>query len=244
MKKKKMTTQQSAAVAETPTSVSESTTAPDVTSASSTTDNSLLDSCITHAEEVKADQLERIKSKGYDFAPEFRDLTLQLYLFGVMWKFAEQQGNVKDARDLAFSALKVMLMQQGLKKARAEKRMQFLQKMSKIDEHHNALAVAIGYESELGDNSLAELFDHYVDDIQVSGEFWRLYDRGKKIMLYGGLGIAFIVIWFVTLFLPGNSAISILAAGLVSAALFVVPVFLIGLFIYRLKLKKAKQAQS
>lgn len=244
MKKKKMATQQSAAVAETPTSVSDSTMAPDVTSASSAADNSLLDSCITHAEEVKADQLERIKSKGYDFAPEFRDLTLQLYLFGVMWKFAEQQGNVKDARDLAFSALKVMLMQQGLKKARAEKRMQFLQKMSKIDEHHNALAVAIGYESELGDNSLAELFDHYVDDIQVSGEFWRLYDRGKKIMLYGGLGIAFIVIWFVTLFLPGNSAISILAAGLVSAALFVVPVFLIGLFIYRLKLKKAKQAQS
>lgn len=245
MKKKKVVTQQPAAVTETPTPVSEPTTSPDVTpAASSFADNSLLDSCITHAEEVKANQLERIKSKGYDFAPEFRDLTLQLYLFGVMWKFAEQQGNVKDARDLAFSALKVMLMQQGLKKARVEKRMQFLQKMSKIDENHNALAVAIGYESELGDNSLAELFDHYVDDIQVSGDFWRLYDRGKKIMLYGGLGIAFIVIWFVTLFLPGNSAISILAAGLVSAALFVVPVFLIGLFIYRLKLKKAKQAQS
>ena len=240
MKKKKMATQQPTVVAETSMPVSGPVAVP----ASSTADNSLLDSCITHAEEIKADQLERIKNKGYDFAPEFRDLTLQLYLLGVMWKFTEQQGNVKDTRDLAFSALKVMLMQQGLKKARAEKRVHFLQKMSKIDENHNALAVAIGYESELGDNSLAELFDHYVDDIQVSGDLWRLYDRGKKIMLYGGLGIAFIVIWFVTLFLPGNSTISILAAGLVSAALFVVPVFLIGLFMYRLKLKKAKQAQS
>ena len=104
------------------------------------------------------------------------------------------------------------------------------------------LAVAIGYESEPGDNSLAEVFDHYVDDTQVSGAFWRLYDRGRKIMLYGGLGIAFLVIWFVTLFMPGNTTIAILASGLIAAAIFVIPVFLIGIFIYRTKIKKAKQA--
>ncbi len=104
------------------------------------------------------------------------------------------------------------------------------------------MAVVIGYESEPNDNSLAEVFDHYIDDMQVSGAFWRLYDRGRKIMLYGGLFIAFVVIWFVTLFMPGNSAIATLAAGLIAAAIFVIPVFLVGIFMYRTKIKKANKA--
>ncbi|UJP05700.1 MAG: hypothetical protein LZF61_01625 [Nitrosomonas sp.] len=215
----------------------------DAASIANTADISLMDACIAHAETVKTDQLERIKSKGYDFAPEFRDMTLQLYLFGTMWKFAENLGNAGDARDLAFASLKTMLIQEGLHKTKVEKRIQFLQKMSKVDGDHNALAVAIGYESESGDNSLAEVFDHYVDDVQVSGAFWRLYDRGKKIMLYGGLGIAFAMIWFVTLFLPGNTTLTILATALITAALFVIPVFLIGVLIYHFKLKKTKQAK-
>jgi hypothetical protein len=41
--------------------------------------------------------------------------------------------------------------------------------------------------------------------------------------------------------MPGNTTLSILAAGLISAALFVIPVFLVGLLIYFLKIKKAKQ---
>ncbi|QOJ23741.1 MAG: hypothetical protein HRU78_08820 [Gammaproteobacteria bacterium] len=205
-------------------------------------DVSIMDACIAHAKEVKATQLELIKSKGYDFAPEFRDMTIQLYLLGVMWKFAENMGSADDARELAFAALGQLFVQEHMPKQKVAKRIEFLKKMSKIEEDHHALAVAIGYESEPGDNSLAEVFDHYVDDMQVSGAFWRLYDRGRKIMLYGGLLVAFIVIWFVTLFMPGNSTIAVLAAGLISAALFVIPVFLIGIFIYRTKIKKAKQA--
>jgi len=207
-----------------------------------TSDVSTMDACIAHAREIMTEQLERIKSKDYDFAPEFKDMSIQLYLFGVMWKFAESLGNVNDARELAFAALRAMLVQDGLQKQKIAKRIEFLRKMSKIEDDHNALAVAIGYESEPGDNSLAEVFDHYIDDMQVSGAFWRLYDRGRKIMLYGGLFIAFVVIWFVTLFMPGNSAIAILAAGLISAALFVIPVFLVGIFIYHKKIKKEKQA--
>lgn len=207
-----------------------------------TSDRSTIDACIEHGKEVIAVQLELIKSKGYDFAPEFKDMTIQLYLFGVMWKFAENLGNTNDARELAFTALGTLLIQDGMQKRRVAKRIEFLKKMSKIEDDHNALAVAIGYESVPGDNSLAEVFDHYIDDTQVSGAFWRLYDRGRKTMLYGGLSVAFIVIWFVTLFMPGNSAIAILAAGLISAALFVIPVFLIGIFLYRTKIKKAKQA--
>lgn len=226
----------------------EVTTDPDKSTAEAftpektTSDISIMDACIAHAREVIAVQLERIKSRDYDFAPEFKDMTIQLYLFGVMWKFAERLGNVNEARDLAFAALSTMLVQDGLHKKKVVKRIEFLKKMSKIADDHNALAVAIGYESEPGDNSLAEVFDHYIDDTQVSGAFWRLYDRGRKIMLYGGLFVAFVVIWFVTLFMPGNSAIAILAAGLISAALFVIPVFLIGLFIYRNKINKRKKA--
>lgn len=228
--------------------MNEVTTDPDKSTAEAftpektTSDISIMDACIAHAREVIAVQLERIKSRDYDFAPEFKDMTIQLYLFGVMWKFAERLGNVNEARDLAFAALSTMLVQDGLHKKKVVKRIEFLKKMSKIADDHNALAVAIGYESEPGDNSLAEVFDHYIGDTQVSGAFWRLYDRGRKIMLYGGLFVAFVVIWFVTLFMPGNSAIAILAAGLISAALFVIPVFLIGLFIYRNKINKRKKA--
>ncbi|MDO8334164.1 MAG: hypothetical protein Q7T35_05795 [Nitrosomonas sp.] len=205
-------------------------------------DVSTMDACIEHARAIKIEQLELIKSKDYDFAPEFRDMTIQLYLLGVMWKFAENLGNTNDARELAFTAMKTMLIQDRMPKQKAEKRIEFLRKMSKLADDHDALAVAIGYESVPGDSSLAEVFDHYVDDMQVSGAFWRLYDRGRKIMLYGGLFVAFMVVWFVTLFMPGNSTIATLAAGLIAAALFVIPVFLIGIFMYRAKIKKFKQA--
>lgn len=213
------------------------TQAPEIGAA----DVSTMDACIAHAREVKTTQLELIKSRDYDFAPEFRDMTIQLYLLGVMWKFAESLGNVDDANELAFAAMKTMLIQDGMQKQKAVKRIDFLRKMSKLEDNHDALAVVIGYESEPNDNSLIEVFDHYIDDMQVSGAFWRLYDRGRKIMLYGGLLIAFAVIWFITLFVPGNSTVATLAAGLIAAALFVIPVFLIGIFMYRAKIKKAKQ---
>ena len=204
-------------------------------------DVSTMDACVAHAQEVRATQLERIKNKDYDFALEFKDMTIQLYLLGVMWRFVERLGNADDARELAFAALGTLLIQDGLHKQKIAKRIEFLKKMSKVENNNDALAVAIGYESESGDNSLAEVFDHYIDDMQVSGAFWRLYDRGRKIMLYGGLLIAFVVIWFVTLFMPGNSAIAILAAGLIAAALFVIPVFLIGIYMYRTRIKKVKE---
>ncbi len=206
-----------------------------------TSDISTMDACIAHAKEVQAAQLALIESKNYDFAPEFKSMTIQLYLLGVMWKFAQDLGNVDDARELAFTALQTMLLQDGVQKQKALKRIEFLKKMSKLEDDHDALAVVIGYESAPNDSSLAEVFDHYIDDMQVSGAFWRLYDRGRKIMLYGGLLIAFAVIWFVTLFMPGNSTVATLAAGLIAAALFVIPVFLIGIFMYRTKIKKAKQ---
>lgn len=203
------------------------------------TDASIVDQCVTLAQDIGADQLERVKAKKYDYAPEFQSMTVQLYLFGVMWRHAETLGcNSENARELAFLAMKNLLLQEKLSPSKANKRIEFLKKMSKTEDGLTALPVAVGYESEPEDNSLVEVMDHYVDNMQVSGDFWRVYDRFKKIMLYGGLSIAFIVIWFITLFMPGNSAIAILAAGLISAALFVIPVFLIGVWMYRAKIKK------
>ncbi len=205
-------------------------------------DKSPVDACVDHARGILSEQLVSVKEKNYDYAPEFRDLTIQLYLIGVMWKFAEASGNIENPREMAFVAIETMLGRDGMNPKKVMKRVEFLKEMSRMEDGTNALAVAIGYDSRPGDQSLIEVFEHYVDDTQVSGAFWRLYDRGKKTMLYGGLFVAFVVIWFVTLFMPGNTTLSILAAGLISAALFVIPVFLIGLLIYHFKIKKTKQS--
>lgn len=208
-------------------------------------DASTVDQCVAHAREIQTNQLERIKAKGYDFAPEFEAMTIQLYLLGVMWRHAETLDSKSEhAYELAFSALKIFLVQEGLTPSKATKRIEFLRKMSKMEDGRIALPVAVGYESEPGDDSLAEVLDHYVEDMQVSGDFWRVYNRFRKIMLYGGLSISFVVIWFITLFMPGNSAITILAAGLIVAALFVIPVFLIGILMYRSKIKKVQQSKQ
>lgn len=204
-------------------------------------DKSPVDACVDYARDILSEQLVSVKARNYDYAPEFRDLTIQHYLIGVMWKCAESLEGVKEPRETAFAAIETMLTRDGMNPKKVINRVEFLKKMSRMEDGTNALAVAIGYDSRPGDQSLVEVFDHYVDDTRVSGALWRLYDRGKKTILYGGLFIAFVVIWFITLFMPGNTTLSILAAGLISAALFVIPVFLVGLLIYFLKIKKAKQ---
>jgi hypothetical protein len=200
--------------------------------------------CVQHGREIMDTQLALIKDKGYDFAPQFQEMTIHLYLLGVIWRFAEGLDAKKNAREHAFAAIHSMLISDGMHEKNVQKRIEFLRKMSRLKDDSNAHAVEAGFHSEPGDNSLAELLDHYIDEERVSGAFWRLYERIKKTMLYGGLLVAFIAIWFVTLFLPGNSTISILAAGLLAATIFVIPVFLVGLLIYRFKIKKTKPSSS
>jgi tetrahydromethanopterin S-methyltransferase subunit D len=57
-------------------------------------------------------------------------------------------------------------------------------------------------------------------------------------MFIGGGVAAFIAIWIVTIFIPSTSGIVILAAGIFAAALVIIPTFLIGTLVYRLKFKK------
>ena len=59
-----------------------------------------------------------------------------------------------------------------------------------------------------------------------------------SFMFIGGGVAAFIAIWFVTIFIPSSSGIAVLAAGLFAAALVVMPTFLIGALVYRVKFKK------
>ncbi|MDV6343231.1 hypothetical protein [Nitrosomonas sp. Is37] len=203
-----------------------------------------LDDCIQHAKEVLNEQISHIKRKRYDFAPQFKEMTIQLYLVGVMWQFYEMHDSAEIAREKAFSTLCSMMIKDGIKPKRAQKQVDFLKKMSSLEDGDDALAIAIGYESKPGDESLAEIFDHYVDEVGVSGSLWRHYDLGKKIILFGGLLTGFAGVWFVTLFMPESSDIFILASGLLTAFLFVFSVSLIGLLIYRIKFKKRKHSET
>jgi hypothetical protein len=203
-----------------------------------------IDICVQHAREILDSQLLLIKDKGYDFAPLFRQMTIQLYLAGVMWRHSESLGLSTNARDHAFTALQSMLISDGMSKKQAQQRIVFLKNMSRTEDGNDALAVTIGYEAEPNDNSLAMVFDEYRDEIRVSGSLWRFYERGKKIMFIGGAAAAFLAVWAVTIFLPKTEGIDVLAAGLLAATLVVLPTFLIGLLIYKTKIKKSESSNS
>lgn len=51
-----------------------------------------------------------------------------------------------------------------------------------------------------------------------------------------------VAVWFVTIFIPESSELTILATGLVAACLFILPTFLIGLLIYRNKVKQGERS--
>src|SRR6187455_815085 len=203
-----------------------------------------IDVCVQHARDILASQLPQLKDKGYDFAPPFRQMTIQLYLLGVMWRCGESLDLPIDAREHAFHALQSMLISDGMSRKDAEKRVVFLSSMSKVEGGADTLAVAAGYEAALNDDSMVSVFEEYRHETKVSGALWRLFERGKKIMFIGGAVAAVVTIWAVTIFLPKTEGIDILAAGLIAAALVVIPTFLIGLLIYRLKIKKTNPSAS
>jgi len=196
------------------------------------------DICVQHGEKILASQLLFIKNKGYDFAPPFREMTIHLYLVGVMWRHGESLNLVTNPREHALASLRTMLVRTGMSDKNAQKRILFLNKISQTEDGSDALAVTVGYQTMQNANSLAMIFDEYRDEMRVSGALWRFYNRGKKIMFIGGGATAFIAIWFVTIFIPSSSGIAILAAGLSAAALVVIPTFLVGVLLYRVKFKK------
>jgi len=207
-------------------------------------EEAILEACIQHVREVLAEQLPHIKDKKYDFAPPFKEMTIQLYLVGVMWQFYTQYEKKEDALEKAYSTLSLMMIKDGAKPKRAEKQVAFIKDMSKLEDGDDALALALGYESKPGDMSLAEVFDHHLDEVRVSGGLWRHYDQGKKLILLGGLLFGMAGVWFVTVFLPESTNITIFAVGLLMAFLFMVPVSVICLMIYRYKIKKGDNSKT
>lgn len=201
-------------------------------------DASTHDICVQYGEKILASQLSHVESKGYDFAPPFREMTIHLYLIGVMWRHGENLDSVTNPREHALASLHKMLVKTGMSDKNAEKRIALLKNLSQEEESSETLAVTAGYQAKQDDNSLDMIFDEYRDETRVSGALWRLYNRGKKFMLLGGGAAAFLAIWFVTIYTPSSSGITVLASGLLAAALVVIPTFIIGALIYRVKFKK------
>lgn len=204
----------------------------------SKTDASTHDICVLYGEKILASQLSHVESKGYDFAPPFKVITIQLYLIGVMWRHGEGLDSVSNPREHALESLHKMLLKTGMSNKNAGKRIVLLKDLSREDESSEALAVIAGYEAEQDDNSLDMIFDEYRDETRVSGALWRFYSRGKKFMLLGGGGVGFLVLFFSKIYSPSSSLMSVLTLGLLAAALVVVPTFIIGALIYRVKFKK------
>ncbi len=196
------------------------------------------DICVQHGEKILASQLLLIKDKGYDFAPPFLEMTIHLYLVGVMWRHGESLNLATNPREHALASLHTMLVKKGMSDKSAQKRIEFINNMSRTEDSSDVFAVTAGYQAMLDDNSLTLVLEEYRDEMRVSGALWRFYNRGKKIMLFGGAAAAFIAIWFVTIFIPSSSGIIILAAGVFAAVLVVIPTFLVGTLVYRVKFKK------
>ena len=191
-----------------------------------------------YGEKILASQLSHVESKGYDFAPPFKIMTIHLYLIGVMWRHGESLDSVSNPREHAMESLYKMLLKTGMSNKNAAKRIALLKDLSRGEESSETLALAAGYEAEQDDNSLDIIFDEYRDEMRVSGALWRFYSRGKKFMLLGGGGAGFLALFFSTIYSPSGSLMSALTMGLLAAALVVVPTFIIGALIYRVKFKK------
>ena len=89
-------------------------------------DTSTHDICVQHGEEILASQLLLIKDKEYDFAPPFREMTIHLYLVGVMWRHGENLNLSTNPREHAFASLHTMLVKNGMSDKNAKKRIEFL----------------------------------------------------------------------------------------------------------------------
>lgn len=154
-----------------------------------------------------------------------------------MWRHGESLNLLIDSREHALAALRLMLVNAGMNNNKSLKHIVFLDKMSRIKDGSDALALTAGYQATLNDGSLDMVFDEHRDETRTSGALWRLYDRSKKIMLMGGGAAAFVAIWFVTIFIPSSTGMAILTAGIIAAAFIVIPTFIIGMLIYRIKFK-------
>lgn len=141
----------------------------------------VLDACVGHARQMLASQLPMVEVRSYDFMPSFREMTTQLYLAGVMWRFGEQFDLPTEARDRAFLCLVLMLTADGMSFKQAKDRAAHLNQISRSTDGSDTLAIAVGHKASEGDGTLASVFDQFRGVPEVSGAPYRLLDRAKPI---------------------------------------------------------------
>jgi hypothetical protein len=208
-------------------------------------DKPALDTYIAHAREVLASQIPFVDRKKYDFVPQFRIMTTQLFMIGSITRLGENLGLPGDtAREQAFAALHTMLVRDGMAQRHATKMVTDLRAHTKAEDGSDALAIIAGYESSHGDGGLAKVLDEYLDEPRVSGKMWRLYNNIKRSIIICGGTAAFLTVWFVTIFMPESSSITALAAGLGAAAIVIIPIFLGGQMIYRKRIRQSRPTAS
>jgi hypothetical protein len=139
----------------------------------------VLDACVAHARQMLATQLPKVAAGGYDFMPSFKEMTTQLYLAGVMWRFGEQFDLPTSPRDRAFICLLSMLVADGMSFKKAQGRIAHLNQISRNPEGSDTLVIAVGYKATEGDGSLAAVLDQFRNARKVSGAPYRLLDRAK-----------------------------------------------------------------
>lgn len=180
---------------------------------------SVITACVEHGRRMLNSQLPLVRERNYDFTPIFVKMATQLYLVGVMWRFGEQFDLPTNARDRGFICLMSMLIDDGLSSKNAQRRIAYLNQISRDAKGRDVLAIAAGYRSVEGDAALASVFDHFRNAPEVSGAAYRLLERTKPIaaILAGAaIGISLLVggSWGVALGVGIVVGVSVLGIGL------------------------------
>lgn len=189
-----------------------------------------IDACVTAARQLLASQLPISETRNYDFLPIFKEMSTQLYLVGFMWRFGEQFDLPTAPRDRGFICLMSMLVGDGMNAKQAQKRIAYLNEVSRTSTGQDILAITAGYRANNGDGSLAALFDTFRDVHQVSDAPFRLLNRSKPIAAI--LAVA----GFVISLIVGRTWAESLGIGVVLA----VATLAIALACYRQELKAKK----
>jgi len=140
-----------------------------------------IDACVAHARLLLASQLPAVEARNYDFMPVFKEMLIQAYLVGVMWRCGEQFDLPTAARDRGFICLMAMLISDGMSASEAQKRVAHLNEASRTPTGQDNLAITSGYGATKGDGSLAALLDTFRDTPGASGARFRLVNRSKPI---------------------------------------------------------------
>ena len=193
----------------------------------------VMEACVAHARQMLASQQPVVDGRAYDFMPSFVEMTTQIYLAGVMWRFGEQFEMPTAPRDRGFICLMSLLVSDGMSAKKAQERIAYLNQVSRAADGRDVLAMTEGYNARSADGSLARVFDTFRGTPEVSGAPYRLLDRSKPVALV--LAIAGLIVPLIL----GRSWGEALGIGIVLG----VSTLAIALAIYR-QAMKSKDTKS